>query len=394
MPLTIFDEITEADLQNLIDNTVLERKTLEYKRILPGNSDGDKKEFLSDIVSFANAIGGDIIYGITEDDNHVPSSLDGIEATDGDELILRLDGIIRDGVQPRIPNIHIRTIPLRNGRIATLIRIPKSWLNPHMVTYRGSSRFYTRASNGKYQMDISEIRSAITLSESRIQRIKEFVQSRISDIYSDNAQVPLTNFPKIALHIIPFSSVDTQIVENFERLQMMPVIPMFTGGANSAFNADGYISYSTDPNGVSKGYVQIYRNGNIEAVSSFLSERDHQTTLPITYIELGIIGALKNYSNFLRILSVEPPAFIFITLMKVKGLVRPESRGYTRGEGIPIQKDIIFLPNFELKIFGLMEDQADLEQLTRSLKLSFDALSNSVGLSRSSSYNDQGEWVR
>lgn len=394
MPLTIFDEIAEADLQNLIDNTVLERKTLEYKRILPGNSEGDKKEFLSDIVSFANAIGGDIIYGITEDANHVPSSLDGIEATDDDELIRRLDGIIRDGIQPRIPNIHIRTIPLRNGRIAAIIRIPKSWLNPHMVTYRGSSRFYTRASNGKYQMDISEIRSAITLSESRIQRIKEFVQSRISDIYSDNAQVPLTNFPKIALHIIPFSSMDTQIVENFERLQMMPVIPMFTGGADSAFNADGYISYSTDPNGVSKGYVQIYRNGNIEAVSSFLSERDHQTTLPITSIELGIIGALKNYSNFLRILSVEPPAFIFITLMKVKGLVRPESRGYTRGEGIPIQKDIIFLPNFELKIFGLMEDQADLEQLTRSLKLSFDALSNSVGLSRSSSYNDQGEWVR
>jgi len=77
MPLPNIDEITEADLQNLVNNAVLELKTLDYKRILPGNSDGEKKEFLADIVSFANSMGGDIIYGISENNNHVPTSLDG-----------------------------------------------------------------------------------------------------------------------------------------------------------------------------------------------------------------------------------------------------------------------------------------------------------------------------
>ena len=52
------DQITEIDLKSLIDNSVIERKTLDYKAALPGNSESDKKEFLADISSFANSIGG------------------------------------------------------------------------------------------------------------------------------------------------------------------------------------------------------------------------------------------------------------------------------------------------------------------------------------------------
>jgi predicted HTH transcriptional regulator len=60
------DHITEADLQALISDAVPEGRTIEYKRALPGNSDGEKKEFLADISSFANTSGGDLIYGMDE----------------------------------------------------------------------------------------------------------------------------------------------------------------------------------------------------------------------------------------------------------------------------------------------------------------------------------------
>ena len=63
------DQIIENDLKALIDNSVLEGKTIEYKQSLPSNSDSDKKEFLADISSFANASGGDLIYGIIENRN-------------------------------------------------------------------------------------------------------------------------------------------------------------------------------------------------------------------------------------------------------------------------------------------------------------------------------------
>ncbi len=56
----------EEDLQALVDNSVLECKTIEYKQALPSNSESGKKEFLADVSSFANASGGDLIYGVSE----------------------------------------------------------------------------------------------------------------------------------------------------------------------------------------------------------------------------------------------------------------------------------------------------------------------------------------
>jgi hypothetical protein len=58
------DAIAESDIQSLVDNKVAEAKIIEYKSVLPGASDGDKREFLSDVSSFANTIGGHLIYGV------------------------------------------------------------------------------------------------------------------------------------------------------------------------------------------------------------------------------------------------------------------------------------------------------------------------------------------
>jgi hypothetical protein len=38
----------------------------DYKRDIYGNSENDKREFLADVSSFANTIGGDIVIGIDE----------------------------------------------------------------------------------------------------------------------------------------------------------------------------------------------------------------------------------------------------------------------------------------------------------------------------------------
>ena len=50
-----------------IDTKKAERRTLEYKQELPLESDEAKREFLSDIASFANSGGGDILYGIVDE---------------------------------------------------------------------------------------------------------------------------------------------------------------------------------------------------------------------------------------------------------------------------------------------------------------------------------------
>jgi predicted HTH transcriptional regulator len=61
------DTIQKADIDALVDGKKSERRTLEYKAELPGDSDDAKREFLSDISSFANSVGGDILYGVTDE---------------------------------------------------------------------------------------------------------------------------------------------------------------------------------------------------------------------------------------------------------------------------------------------------------------------------------------
>ena len=51
------DKITEADLQALIETGARESLPIDYKRQTYGKKDADRKEFLSDICSFANAAG-------------------------------------------------------------------------------------------------------------------------------------------------------------------------------------------------------------------------------------------------------------------------------------------------------------------------------------------------
>lgn len=149
-----FSLVEENDLLELISRQESEGKSLEFKRDIIGNSDSAKKEFLHDISSFANASGGFIIYGMEEIQGSA-SGLPGISEINPDQEILRLENIIRSCIDPRIPGFSIRSIPLSNGSNVIALFIPKSWSSPHMVTLKGSSRFFTRNSAGKYQMDVN-----------------------------------------------------------------------------------------------------------------------------------------------------------------------------------------------------------------------------------------------
>ena len=71
------EEISEGDLQSLIENGVAEGVTIDYKEAPYGGSDVDRKEFLFDVSSFSNAAGGTLVIGMKED-HGIPVDLCGI----------------------------------------------------------------------------------------------------------------------------------------------------------------------------------------------------------------------------------------------------------------------------------------------------------------------------
>lgn len=95
------DQITAATIRRLVDNRVPEGRTLEYKSLLPGGTDENRREFLYDASSFANANGGDIVFGISDERKEgkstgVPEAIAGINATVVSAEIPRLESLLRD----------------------------------------------------------------------------------------------------------------------------------------------------------------------------------------------------------------------------------------------------------------------------------------------------------
>jgi Putative DNA-binding domain len=255
------DEIGEIDLEALLSNGVSEGKTIEYKVSLPGNSDGDKKEFLADISSFANTSGGDLIFGVDEAQG-VPISIPGLLLSDPDIEIRRLDSIINDGLDPRI-RIATRTIQ-RNAKPPALIaRIERSWIGPHRVVFKGYDKFFARSSAGKYPMDVSELRSAFTLTSSVAERVRSFRADRISRVGEDRTPVALDGKSRTVLHLIPLDSfarpAQYDVLKYSRPSHVAKFPPLVEGGSwGTRINLDGHLTYSA-PSNASASYTQLFR---------------------------------------------------------------------------------------------------------------------------------------
>ncbi len=381
------DQITDSDLQSLIDNAVSERKTIEYKQILQVNSDSEKKEFLADVSSFANASGGDLIFGISTEKD-IPKSLGGIDITNAD--ITKLDSMIRDGIEPRPPSVVIQQIPLSNSKNVLIIRIAKSWLSPHRVTYKGHDKFYSRSTNGKYSLDVSELRIAFSLSEALTEKIRRFREDRISKINADETPVPFEGKAKIALHLIPLISFNPAQIYEIERIATGPIRmpPIYCNGWNQRYNLDGIITYSGNATEKSHTYTQLYRSGIIEAVEGFLlRSRDSKLFIPSIAYEEELIDSLNVYLKVLQHIKVELPILLFLTLLNVKDYyMYVDPSRYHFIERHAIDRDILLLPETIIENYNDIPDKI--------LKPCFDAIWNACGFPNSFNYDKENKWKK
>ena len=386
------NEITEGDLQELIDNSVSEKKTLEYKQSLPDNLDADRKEFLADVSSFSNASGGDLIYGISEDrDKGIPKKLEGLTVENADQVIARLENMIRDGIKPRISGIVIQPIKVLKSKVALLIRIPRSWNSPHRVTFKGHDKFYTRSTNGKYPMDVTELKIAFNLSETITEGIRRFREDRISRIFANETPVPFYDNAKIVLHLIPIISFNPAQRYELNKITSYPekLPPINHNGFTNRHNLDGFLTYSRDEEEKTYSYVQLFNNGIIEAVEGkYLDPHRYDGRLLIygTAYENKLIESLSIYLSALKELNIELPIFIFLTFVGVRGyfMFVGEKRFNVQGNS-GIDRDILLLPEVIIENYDTAPEEV--------LKPCFDALWNACGFPKSPNYDDAGKRI-
>lgn len=394
------DSVTEIDIEDLIKHQVPEGKRLDYKQELPRDEAEDKMEFLKDVSSFANASGGFLVYGI-EEENGYPIKIVPLQNSNPDDEILRLNHIILNGIDPRIHGIEIREIKLEKLGYLIIVKIPDSLYSPHMVKFRNHSRFYSRVSRGRYQLDVQELRDAFMESATLFERAKEFRKLRVDGISFGETSASLASGTKVVLHIIPLSSfsvgtsIDLKGIEkNREYLQ-----PFGTKGCAYRYNFDGYLAFDMFPDPSSTAsisYTQVFRNGCIESVKSlWFWLEENPSTLPALDIEIWVLQAIDDYLEFYRNLVISPPFVISMSVLGVEGYEITTKRigkdipsiAITRESPYQLSNDITF-DNLLLPEVILDEYDANIDS---RMKVPFDTLWNSAGWSRSYGYDEEGK---
>lgn len=382
--------IVQADLAALVANAEAESRVIEYKRTLPGTSDSEKKEFLADVSSFANATGGDIVYGM-EEVRGEPTQLVGLQLGNVDAEKLRLEDLIRTGIAPRIAGISIEVVPLGGAKIAAVIRIPHSFARPHMVTFKNSGRFYSRNSAGKYQLDVAELRSAFLVSATFAERARQFRIDRLARLVAQETPMKLQRPPTAVLHLIPATAFDAAATLDLSPLlgQGDRLRPMVSSDSyqRARYNFDGLFANDL-PQGAASSYVQLFRNGIIEATLSDLNDDDEleKKILPTTWQEERLIEALPIYLRAQADIGVQTPIFLMFTLFGVSGYVLGVKDGLRRRSfaQTPIDRDQLSVP--EIMLEDLTRDSAEV------LRPVFDAVWNAAAWPRCFNYEQDGKW--
>ncbi|WP_206922213.1 AlbA family DNA-binding domain-containing protein [Alicyclobacillus suci] len=353
----------------------------------------DSKEFMADITSFANTDGGVILYGIEErkedgKNTGIPAQIVGIEKGKADFIQQKIENMLRDNVDPRLPNVIAHPIDV-SGRTVLAIGVPRSLFAPHMV--RKDSKFYARNSISKFPMDTHQIRQAMLQSVGWEKEADNFRRSRIMDMMAGKIAYLRQKERATFLHIVPLGTnrplinlreYTTELAHKFKPYQY--------SGCNQTFNLDGYLIWPGSPG---ESYVQFYRNGATEfCTATLFYETEYkrgQIALDGMGVEFFVVRSAKEYLGYCERLGVEPPFAMFLSIVGAKGhitgqhVVNAFNQRALPASGLIEENEIMFPP--------VIVETPDMD-LPALFRMTFDMLWQAAGRDGSPHYKEDGSW--
>ncbi|MBA3939589.1 MAG: hypothetical protein C0520_00100 [Sphingopyxis sp.] len=314
------DAITLSDIEDLVRFKRSEGRTLDFKATFPDAGHKGVRDFLADVTAFANSGGGDLVIGVTEDDNGDAAEVLGISRDNLDENLRRIEDQLRSCVDPRVPDFRIHRVDLPDGKVVLVLRVGASLIAPHRVTFDRSSRFYRRTNRANSDMSTAEIRQAFAASEDTPRKIRDLHRQALAAAEGADMPVRLRGEPAAILTIAPLSVL--------REARSLPVgrddvvfPPRMTGAINTVVGLDSVIVHSPvdDGSGAVRTFSINHRRGYIDHAWTIGHEKDGTTYVWQDNFVVKIEEAARSTLARLRAHGIEGPWIVMATLIRIKG---------------------------------------------------------------------------
>ncbi len=169
-------------------------------------------------------------------------------------------------------------------------------------------------------MTTTEIREAFSLSSSTVDRIRSFRLDRLDKIRKGETPTSLKGDVYVVLHVLPLISfeasnlLDMQQVYPTANAFLQPIAWEKYGGMNKKFNLEGILATSVGQSEQVLSYVQLFRNGCLEAVDGCLLQNHPNESLLNPEFERQLGNALPQYLDGLEKYGIHPPIFLEIQI--------------------------------------------------------------------------------
>lgn len=379
------DEIVQADIDTLVTNAVEEGNQLDFKQALVGGTRDDKKEFVADVCAFANARGGDLVFGVRENAEGGAQAVVPL-AFNADDEILRLESIIADAIEPKLFGVRSAVVEYGGGRILVL-RIPRSIQGIHRNKL--DERFWVRESKSKRALDVPALATRFQGLAERQDKLLEFLAGRYAAIATGRLPLPLRPGPKAVIHVFQIFAGSDQVIDiqPASDVAALPV-PTRPTGRDFRMTFEGPMQHSPVADGMIRAYTLTHHSGIFEGVSKIA---DPGQPIGAESVECVILQFVHDLiPAVLRQLSVDLPLVVRASLVGGEGVVIQPLDALGRflldvPQLSPVDRAALVLPDVVID-----SADADLPALFRS---SFDRLWHASGFARSLSYQERGGQV-
>lgn len=360
--------IESALRQRLAESQILDFKSGLY---------ADAKEWLKDVTAFANATGGRILIGVTEDADGVILDTPGVTSDLGaDQEIQRLQNWLRSGTEPDVtPSVRVHSERDGQGRLFFVVDIQESPSAPHRVTVKSAEvgrQVYLRKGRDSLPATMAEIGDLFMGTQRTTRLVQEFAHRRIQELRV-TAPIMLARRSALIFHVCPHRGYgDRELVE------------WALANPDAAIGGRGVTWETVRPNllgAISVGtaredadcYVQAFYNGCLELLfSNVVFEPlehvdDRRIAVPAAWLQQYVYRQLRSATERAALVTGCDRYELFTTIRGVNGikLVWHKPERYERQSKAAPWIDTFALPTTTLRLSSEgMVSAEDLSNLT------------------------------